>query len=191
MPATNVGIPLTSQSHLRAALVPRFVEHFGNWLSEQKALGTEAHEVLRYIEKFDPQSTATDTVNFAMGWFRPNFQPTPIAELADFLGGFSLAFSECPPIADGELHGLSRSVGLTLITMLAESTGIITVTQDGTECGSFGLNPETTSRTPVEQRQARRPRDDIEEGSPRTERMLRALRDMRDLRERRQLRAAW
>jgi hypothetical protein len=191
MPAANVGIPLTSQNRLRAALVPRFVEYFGNWLSEQKALGPGAHEALSYLEKLDPQSTATDTVNFTMGWFRPDFRPTPIAELADFLGGFSLAFSECSPIADGEFQRLSRLLGLLLITMLAESTGIITVTQDGTECGSFGLNPETTSRAPVEQRQARRLRDDIEEGSPRTERMLRALRDMRDLRARRQLRAAW
>lgn len=190
MPAANVGIPLSSQSRLRAALVPRFVEHFGNWLTDQKALGPGAHQALSYLEKFDPQSTATDTVNFTMGWFRPDFRPTPIAELADFLGGFSLAFSGCLPIADSDLHGLSRAVGLILIKMLADSTGLIVLRGNGAEHGIYMLNPETTQRTPLDQQPARRFRADPEEGSPKTERMLRALRDMRDLRERRQLRAA-
>lgn len=187
MPATNVGTPLSSGRDLLNVLTPRFVEHFATWMSTQQALGADAHEALPYVEKLSPTDTATDTVNFVLGFFRPGLSVTPVVEVADPLGGLSLAITEDKPLADVEFKRLSRLLGVVLIKMLADSTGLIVIHEDGTDCGAFILNPETTQRD-ASARPARRAERCDDEGHPRTERMLRALRDMRDLRERRQAR---
>lgn len=187
MPAANVGIPLSSTRSLLDALVPRFVSHFADWLAAQEALGSSAHEALPYLQKLDPTDTAKDTVNFVMRYFRPGLSVTPVIEVADSLGGLSLAITEGALLPDGEFKRLSRLLGVALIAMLAESTGLIVIRSDGTEPGVFMLNPETTQRGTLI-RPARRAESWDDEGHPRTERMLRALRDMGDLRERRQAR---
>jgi hypothetical protein len=188
MPAVNVGTSLPTTRTLLDVLVPRFVVHFADWLAAQEASGSDAHEALHYLQKLDPTETAKDTVNFVMRYSRPRFGVTPVIEVADLLGGLSLAITEGYQLPDDEFKRLSRELGAVLITMLADATGFIAVQGDGTEFGVFMFNPEEAQRV-TWSRPARRAESWDDDGSPRTQRMLRALRDMRELRQRRKLRA--
>ncbi|TLX62143.1 hypothetical protein DN820_17585 [Stutzerimonas nosocomialis] len=95
-------------------------------------------------------------------------------------------------VSDGAAYTrLSRETGALLVSMLAEATGLIMMLADGTEFGSFGLNPETTKReTQPSLKTGPDSHSPYDDEHPRTQRMLRALRDMRDLRDRRATRVA-
>jgi hypothetical protein len=194
MPATNVGIPLSFNIHLVDALAPRFVSHFGDWLSVQKTAGSEVHETLDCLERLEPHEAAETTLQFILTFFRPGLRPTPVSEIGDRLGVLAVAMAGlagAPSIcAIGALDRYYRSVGAKLVELFAESTGLVVICDDWSGQGVLMLNPETTQRDTVSSRPARRTESWDEDGGARTQRMLRALRDMRDLRERRKLRVA-
>jgi len=186
-------IPVSFNSCLVEALTPRFAEHFSDWLSSQRSLGSAAHGALPYLERLDPADAAQITLQFVLIFFRPNLTSTPVSEVGDRLGVLAVAMahpagkpwvrSRCA------LEDSYRLVGTKLIELFAGATGLIVIRQKGANGPSFMLNPETTQRAPAERRPVQRARTEEDgDASPRTERMLRALRDMRDLRERRQLR---
>lgn len=192
MPVTK--IPVSFNSCLLDALTPRFAEHFGDWLSSQRALGSAAHGALPYLERLDPTDAAQITLQFVLIFFRPNLTSTPVSEVGDRLGVLAVAMahpagkpwvrSRCA------LEDSYRLVGTKLIELFAESTGLIVLQHEQNAEQAFMLNPETTQRAPLGKQPARRALTEEDDASPRTERMLRALRDMRDLRERRQSRGA-
>ncbi|WP_313136146.1 hypothetical protein [Stutzerimonas nitrititolerans] len=190
MPVTK--IPVSFNSCLIEALTPRFTEHFGDWLSSQRALGSTAHGALPYLERLDPAEAAQITLQFVLIFSRPGLISTPVSEVGDRLGVLAVAIAEPagkPPVRSPyDLDHSYRLVGAKLVELFAESTGLLAIQQEQNAEQVFMLNPETTQRAPLGKQPVQRARIEDDDASPRTERMLRALRDMRDLRERRQLR---
>lgn len=185
-------IPVSFNSYLLDALTPRFAEHYGDWLSSQRSLGTAAHGALPYLERLDPAEAAQITLQFVLIFSRPGLISTPVLEVGDRLGVLAVAMAQPagqPPVRSlYDLDDSYRLVGAKLVELFAKSTGLISIQQEQNAEQAFMLNPETTQRAPVDNRPARRVLTEEDDASPRTERMLRALRDMRDLRERRQSR---
>lgn len=190
MPVTK--IPVSFNSCLIEALTPRFTEHYGDWLSSQRALGAAAHGALPYLERIDPAEATQITLQFVLIFSRPGLISTPVSEVGDRLGVLAVAMAQpagAPSVRSPyDLEDSYRLVGAKLVELFAESTGLIVLQHEQNAEQAFMLNSETTQRAPLEKRSTQRARTEDDDASPRTERMLRALRDMRDLRERRQLR---